>query len=54
MGMHDFDVVLDTDWLREHTKTIDSFTRKMIIGAIKNSEFVYQGSWFKNVNNYYL
>nr|GEX78484.1 hypothetical protein [Tanacetum cinerariifolium] len=44
MTMHDFDIILGMDWLREHQATIDCHSKRITFGNLKNPKFVYQGA----------
>nr|GEU32420.1 putative reverse transcriptase domain-containing protein [Tanacetum cinerariifolium] len=44
LDMHDFDIILDLDWLTKHRATIVCHTKSVIFGDLDKPEFVYQDS----------
>nr|GEV25333.1 hypothetical protein [Tanacetum cinerariifolium] len=44
LDMHDFDIILDMDWLTKHHATIVCHTKSVIFGDLDKPEFVYQDS----------
>nr|GEW33275.1 hypothetical protein [Tanacetum cinerariifolium] len=44
LDMHDFDIILDMDWLTKHRVTIVCHIKSVIFGDLDKPEFVYQDS----------
>ncbi len=42
--MHDFDVILKTDWLLQHRTHLDYFERHVLFHPVRESEFSFRGS----------